>query len=140
LFLAGKLGSRGVISAVRPGRLFYVTDSVSNRRYLVDTGSAFSSMPWDSSDPPSGPSLSAADGRRIPCWGEKSFTVSIGGIPRQWGFLLAAVSFPIIGIDFLRHHGLLVDVANLRLLPGRPLETPAAPTADQAVAAVQPRS
>jgi hypothetical protein len=97
-------------------------------------------MPWDSADPPSGPSLSAADGRRIPCWGEKSFTVSIGGVPRQWGFLLAAVSFPIIGIDFLRHHGLLVDVANLRLLPGRPLDTPAAPTADQAVAAVQPRS
>jgi hypothetical protein len=31
---------------------------------------------------------------------------------------LAAVSFPIIGIDFLRHHGLLVDVVNLRLLPG----------------------
>jgi hypothetical protein len=27
--------------------------------------------------------------------------------------LLATVSFPIIGIDFLRCHGLLVDVANL---------------------------
>ncbi len=39
---------------------------------------------------------------------------------RRWDFLLAAVSFPIIGIDFLRHHGLLVDVANLRLLPGSP--------------------
>jgi hypothetical protein len=37
--------------------------------------------------------------------------VTIGGVPRQWNFLLAAVSFPIIGIDFLRCHGLLVDVA-----------------------------
>jgi cleavage and polyadenylation specificity factor subunit 1 len=82
--------------------------------------------------------LSAADSRRIPCWGQKSFTVSIGGIPRRWGFLLAAVSFPISGIDFLRHHGLLVDVANLRLLPGRPSDAPAASTADQAVAAVNP--
>ncbi len=67
--MARKLGGRGVISAVRPGRLFYITDSVSSRLYLVDTGSAFSIMPWESSDPPSGPSLTAADGRQIPCRG-----------------------------------------------------------------------
>ncbi len=62
-----------------------------------------------------GPSLSEADGRLIPCRGEQSFPVTIGGIPRQWVFLLAAVSFPILGVDFLRHHSLVVDVANLRL-------------------------
>jgi hypothetical protein len=60
--VAGKLGGRGVISAVRPGRLFYITDSMSSRCYLVDTGSAFSIMPWESSDSPSGPSLTAVDG------------------------------------------------------------------------------
>jgi hypothetical protein len=118
--MAGKLGCRGVVSAVRPGRLFYITDSVSSRRYLVDTGSAFSIMPWESTDTPSGPSLTAADGRLIPCWGERSCTVTIAGVARRWNFLLAWVSFPIIGIDFLQHHGLLVDVANLRLLPGAP--------------------
>jgi hypothetical protein len=116
--VAGKLGCRDVVSAVRPGRLFYITDSISSRRYLVDTGSAFSIMPWESSDTPCGPNLTTADGRRILCWGERPFTVTIGGVPRRWSFLLAAVSFPIIGIDFLRCHGLLVDVANLRLLPG----------------------
>ncbi len=99
--MAGKLGCRGVISAIRPGRLFYVTDSVSGRRYLVDTGSAFSIMPWESSSLPSGPTLTAADGRLIPCWGERSFAVTIAGVVRRWDFLLAAVSFPIIGIDFL---------------------------------------
>jgi hypothetical protein len=36
-------------------------------------------------------------------------------VSRQWQFLLAAVSFPILGVDFLRHHSLVVDVANLRL-------------------------
>ncbi len=82
---------------------------------VVDTGLAFSIMPWQSSAPPSGPSLAGADGRRIPCWGERLFTVTIGGVPRQWQFLLAAVSFPILGVDFLRHHSLVVDVANLRL-------------------------
>ncbi len=102
--LAGKLGRRGVVSAIRPGRLFFVTDSSSHRRFLVDTGSAFSIMPWRSSSPPSGPGLTGADGRRIPCWGEQPFTVTIGGVPRQWTFLLAAISFPILGIDFLHHH------------------------------------
>ncbi len=113
--LVGKLGRRGVVSAIRPGRLFFVTDSSSHRRFLVDTGSAFSIMPWRSSSPPSGPCLTGADGRCIPCWGEQPFTVTIGGVPRQWTFLLAAVSFPILGIDFLHHHSLVVDVANQRL-------------------------
>jgi hypothetical protein len=82
--MAGKLGCRGVVSAVRPSRLFYITDSVSSRLYLVDTGSAFSIMPWESSDMPSGPNLTAADGRRIPCWGEQPFTVTIGGGTFCW--------------------------------------------------------
>jgi hypothetical protein len=99
--VAGKLGCRGVISAVRPGRLFYITDSVSNRRYLVDTGLAFSIMPWESTDTPSGPSLTAADGRHIPCWGERSCTITIAGVARHWDFLLAGVSFPIIGMDWI---------------------------------------
>jgi hypothetical protein len=131
--LAGKLGHRGVVAAVRPGRLFFVTDSTSQRRYLVDTGSAFSIMPWQSSAPPSGPSLASADGRRIPCWGEQLFTVTIGGVPRQWRFLLMAVSLPILGVDFLRHHSLVVDVANLRLSPPPPpviAITPGRPYAD----------
>jgi hypothetical protein len=119
--LAGKLGRRGVVAAVHPGRLFFTSDSVSHRRYLVDTGSVFSIMPWKSSNTPSGPNLSGADGRRIPCWGERPFTVTIGSIPRQRRFLLAAVSFPILGVDFLRHHSLAVDVANLRLFSPPPV-------------------
>ncbi len=86
--MAGKLGCRDVVSAVRPGRLFYITDSVTSQHYLVDTGSAFSIMPWESSDTPVGPTLTAADGRCIPCWGERPFTVTIGGVSRQWNFLL----------------------------------------------------
>ncbi len=54
--------------------------------------------------------------------------------------MLAAVGFPIIGIDFLRCHGLLVDVANLRLLPG---ELPVAAVdlaAKSGTPSAQPRS
>jgi hypothetical protein len=42
VLLARKLGRRGVVAAVRPSRLFFVTDSLSHPRFLVDTGSAFS--------------------------------------------------------------------------------------------------
>jgi hypothetical protein len=157
--LAGKLGHRGVVSAIRPGRLFFVTDSSVNRRYLVDTGSAFSIMPWRSSSPPSGPGLSGADGRRIPCWGEQPFTVTINGLPRQWTFLLTAVNFPILGVDFLCHHSLVVDVANQQLssplprvsavVPGRsyaeaarspPASAPPSPGGGSAASEVPPRA
>jgi hypothetical protein len=77
--LAAKLGHWGVISAVRPSHLFFVRDSSSN--FLVNTGYAFSIMPRQSPDSPSGPSLSGADGRLIPCWGEWSFTITIGSVP-----------------------------------------------------------
>jgi hypothetical protein len=92
-------------------------------------------MPWQSSSLPSGPNLSGVDGRRIPCWGERPFTVTIGGLPHQWRFLLAAVSFPILGVDFLRHHSLAVDVANLRLFSPPPVVGPGA--ADQGLTEVK---
>ena len=39
----------------------------------------------------------------------------LAGHKFTWSFLRAAVSFPIIGIDFLIHHSLLLDVAHGRL-------------------------
>jgi hypothetical protein len=41
-------------------------------------------------------------------------------VPRQWQFLLVAVSFPILGVDFLCPHSLVVDVAKLSLSPPLP--------------------
>jgi hypothetical protein len=42
------------------------------------------------------------------------------------------VSFPILGVDFLQHHGLLVDVANLQLLSEALPVAPVVSAADQA--------
>jgi hypothetical protein len=33
-----------------------------------------------------------------------------------WNFLLAAISFPIIGVDFLLHFQLMVDLARANML------------------------
>ncbi len=105
----GKLGRQGRLNAVVPGSLVHIVDQLSNRRFLVDTGASYSIFPHSSAAPPSGPKLRGAAGQLIPCWGEKTINLSFQGKRFTWTFLLAAVSFPIIGVDFLRHFGLMVD-------------------------------
>ena len=118
--LLGKLTVRGRLNAVVPGELVHVTDQITSRRFLVDTGAAFSIFPHQSSAPPSGPSLSGPCGKNIPCWGERRLDLCFSGRRFQWTFLLAAVQFPILGVDFLRHHRLLVDPAAGSLVFGKP--------------------
>jgi hypothetical protein len=86
----------------------------------VDTGSSFSLLPYTSRQRQSGPVLHAADGCRIPCWGFANVPIKLEGEPYSWSFLRAAVKFPILGIEFLRHFRLLVDAAGNRLLPQQP--------------------
>ena len=89
---------------------------MSNRRFLVDTGAAYSILPHQSSGHPTGPSLAGPDGHPLACWGDKPVHLLLDGYRFQWTFLLAAVQCPIIGVDFLRAHHLLVDPFNNRLL------------------------
>jgi hypothetical protein len=114
--LLGKLASQGLVNAVSPCQLVLITDQLSNRRFLVDTGAAFSVFPCTSASSPSGPALAGAAGQPIPCWGEKQLLLSFSGKAFIWSLLLAAVHSPILGNDFLRHHGLLVDPAGNQLV------------------------
>ncbi len=98
---------------------------VSKRRYPRSLGSCFgpgiteafpcrasySIFPHWSSSSPTGPLLAGPSGTAIPCWGEKEFELSFNNKKFKWPLLLAAVKFPILGVDFLRHHRLLVDPA-----------------------------
>ena len=111
MLLAGKLASWGVIGAIHPGKLVHVKDDISGASFLVDTGSSFSILPYSSSLPPTGPLLKSAGGQRIPCWGRRRLTVSFNGRRYSWNFLLAAVDFRILGVDFLQKFQLLVDTA-----------------------------
>ncbi len=82
--------------------LIFLTDKLTNDRYLVDTGATLSIVPCSQNASPSGPLLKGADGQPIPSWGfikklqfqGKLFTATI---------LQAAVDGPILGIDFLRN-------------------------------------
>jgi hypothetical protein len=87
------------------GWLLFITDQSSRRRFLIDTGSSFSIIPHHSSAPATGPALRSANNARIQCQ------------PLQYQFLLADIRFPILGIDFLRHYKLMVDVCAEQLLP-----------------------
>jgi hypothetical protein len=75
------------------------------RRWPPEAGSSI--LPHKSWAPLAGLLLRATDGRRIRCWGSKQLQLSLHGTSYSWQFLLADVKFPILGVGFLRHFGLL---------------------------------
>ena len=95
---------------------------MSGREFLVDTGASCSVWPFSSSQRPSGPLLTAADGRRISTWGFRRLHLQFGQRKFSFIFILAAVNKPIVGNDFLAHFSLLVDPANKRVLDAATLQ------------------
>ena len=98
----------------------YVSDRTSGTKFLVDTGAFRSIYPASASDRRN-PSttkekLIAANGSNIPTYGYQNFTLTLRGRRYPWKFIVADVRTPLLGADFLGHHGLLVDIANKRLL------------------------
>ena len=100
--MAGKLACQGVVNAVHPGSLLQISDQLTGVSYVVDTGSTFCIIPYKSTAAEAGPRLKSATGRHIPCWGRRSLTLKFHGRLFTWDFLLADISFPILGIDFLQ--------------------------------------
>ena len=99
----------------QPGHLLVFTDSTSNKQFLVDRASAYSIVLHSSSEPASGPAIMATDRTPIPCWGGHVQTITDGRHTFKWTFLHAAVAFPILGVDFLWHFDLAVDIKNMKL-------------------------
>lgn len=95
-------------------RLFFVTDSSTGTRFLVDTGAEVSCVPPALKDKRhQSPifQLHAANNSKINTYGRRSLTLNLG-LRRvfRWVFLIADVRHPIIGADFLSHYNLTVDV------------------------------
>ncbi len=112
LQLVGKLELPGRLNAIAPGFLVNINDQLTSRRFLVDTGAAFSILPHQSSEPAAGQGLVGPNGSAIRCWGESAVKLQLAGQPFTWNFLLGDVSMAILGIAFLRTHNLMVDPAN----------------------------
>ena len=97
-----------------PSCLLYLVDVASSKRYLVDSGSAYSILPLQSSAEPTGPCLMTADGKPLHCWGRGTCSVRTRTREFSRTFLLAPVAFPILGADFLSNFRLLVNISNKR--------------------------
>jgi hypothetical protein len=82
--------------------LIFLTDKLTNDRYLVNTGATLSIVPCSQNSSASGPLLNGADRQLIPSWGFIQKTVQIQGKFFTSSFLQAAVAGPILGIGFLR--------------------------------------
>ena len=105
--------------------LIFLRNSLSSSKFLVDTGasvSVFPHRPRSPSSPGVGVQLRTADGSPMDTYGTRHIALQFGSRRFDWSFLLADVSMPILGSDFLRHFHLLVDVAGSRLLDAATLE------------------
>ena len=120
----GKHQCRATLVAASPGNpqsnLYVFSDKQSGTKFLIDTRAAVSVFPASPSDISSNQRndklLVAANGTPIPTFGQRVVSVRIGESSFTWPFILARVMQPIIGADFLRQSGLLVDVRNKKMV------------------------
>ena len=102
-------------------RRLFIHDRFTKHDFLVDTGAEVSVIPPSATDSRHAVdyALQAANGSRIPTYGTRSVTVDFGLRRKfQWVFIIADVTSPIIGADFLAHFRLSVDLHGRKLLDG----------------------
>lgn len=107
--------------APNKSRRLFVNDKNSGRSHLVDSGSEVSAIPPTPKErqtaQTSETQLHAANGSIIKVYGTKLVQLDLG-LRRNfsWVFIIADVSKPIIGADFLHNFNLLPDLRNARLI------------------------
>ena len=124
--LVGKLDGPALMEASDPcpmSRRLFVTDKITKTQFLIDTGADLCVFPRSlisGRRPKSNYTLFAANDSTIATYGFETFSLNFG-LRRafEWRFVIADVSKPIIGVDFLDHYGLMVDVRNKCLVDGR---------------------
>ena len=129
--LVGKLDGPALMEASDPcpmSRRFFVIDKITKTQFLIDTRAdlcVFLCNLIIGRRPKSTYTLSAANDSTITTYGVETFSLNFG-LRRafDWRFVIADVSKPIIGVDFLDHYGLMVDVRNKFLVDGRTTLSP----------------
>ena len=99
--------------------LFFVRDRLSTHNFLVDTGAEISVLPpagIERRNNTQGLVLLAANGSNIKTYGKRAVTLDLPPGLFQWNFVLADVSRPILGADFLRANSLFADMKHQRLV------------------------
>ncbi|GFW71896.1 transposon Tf2-9 polyprotein [Trichonephila clavipes] len=101
-------------------RRLFIKDKSSNTAFLIDTGSDVSVLPASLSEKRKGNSiqqLSAANTSPINVYGKRLLTLDLN-LRRvfRWPFLIASVSVPIIGADFLYNFNISPDLRYRKLI------------------------
>nr|VZI44842.1 unnamed protein product [Spirometra erinaceieuropaei] len=114
-----KVSASNLSDSSNPGRTFYVRDTRSGRRFLVDTGAQLSVIPPTPADrrcPNPGLFLQAVNTSPITTFGTCSLSLDIG-LRRlfPWVFVVAGIPCAILGADYLAAFDLLVDCRQSRL-------------------------
>ena len=106
----------GVATATAPHTGLYATVyEKTSTKFFVDTGACVSIIPASRTqqqfrDIKTSMMLTAANGTSIPTYGTTTRTIQLNGCLYEWKFRLAQTSVPLLGADFLAHHGLIVDL------------------------------
>ena len=99
--------------------LLYAKDNNTGRSFLIDTGAKVSVFPACGADTRSGctgPKLEAANGTIIRSYGTRNISLKINGCSFTWEFVIADVTQPLLGADFLCSYNLMVDIKGQRLV------------------------
>jgi hypothetical protein len=121
-------GRRRLFQLNAVGVLIYLADSVTGGTFLVDTGAAVSVYPHNGPAATAESFLTGPDNKPIKSWGTITKLLCFGGRKFSCTFILAAVAKPILGVDFLAQHKLLVDAAARRVLLATSLQPLAPPS------------
>ncbi|GBO05112.1 hypothetical protein AVEN_191768-1 [Araneus ventricosus] len=96
-----------------------IHDRPSGLNFLEDTGADISVVPPSSAErckPKSLLNLLAANGTKINTYGTPNLSLNIGlrGV-FPWSLIIAHVSRPLLGADFLTHYGIIIDLKSKSL-------------------------
>ena len=89
---------------------------------MIDTGASITILPQKMALGlhlnPTPVKLSAVNGRDMECFGKTVVVIGILGLRRSytWTALAADTVNPLLGADFLRHYGLILDYSNGKLI------------------------
>ena len=95
-----------------PETLLHVRDDANGLEWLIDSGASVSLVsptPQERRAGPTATPLHAANGTPIPCYGTRLMTLRLGQRQFEWDFVVADVTTPIIGADFLMEFHLAAD-------------------------------
>ena len=99
--------------------LLYIRDTNSGRQFLVDTGAEVSVFPVSGRDTRARQSdgeLLTANGSTCRTYGTRQLKLAVDGHEFLWPFVIAEVTQPLLGADFLCGNELMVDLKGKRLV------------------------